>query len=210
MKRGAAVSLLLLLAAPGEAGADPGTVTDVGGLVASGPETRAAESLIGVDEPTGAATATIPVVLPPGRGGVVPVLGLHYDSNRDAADAGMGWSLGLPYILRRSRTETIVPGDWFFNDAALVLVCIVGSNGCPGNEPAFPSWAYGLMYFRPQVDATWTRFFIDPNFAGNWRVQLTDGRTQEYAKSEASATNIYRLTTEWDAQGGVVSPNRVV
>jgi RHS repeat-associated protein len=56
--------------------------------------------------PTGAFTYTIPVVVPPGSGGVVPSLSLGYSSQTSTEGLeGWGWNLsGLPSITRCART----------------------------------------------------------------------------------------------------------
>lgn len=49
----------------------------------------------------GNAAVSYPLVLPPGRGGIQPLLALHYSNNGGPSAVGVGWSLGLPSIERR-------------------------------------------------------------------------------------------------------------
>jgi hypothetical protein len=82
---------------------------------------------------TGAATTSIPIVVPPGRKGIAPKLSLTYNSLRRNGWIGVGWSLdmgaiqrntkrGVDYtandyvfILDGSSTELVPRGDWGTN-----------------------------------------------------------------------------------------------
>lgn len=62
--------------------------------------------------PTGGATYSIPVVIPPGTNGVVPAVSLEYNSQSGPGSAGMGWNLsGLSVISR-------VPRNVYFDGTA--------------------------------------------------------------------------------------------
>ena len=51
---------------------------------------------------TGVSTFQVPFALPAPRGGVQPSLGLSYTSGGGNGIAGMGWSVGVPYIARQT------------------------------------------------------------------------------------------------------------
>lgn len=65
------------------------------------PPAGAASAAVRPDLFTGAATAQIPLDLPPGTGGLTPALALRYSSAaRGESWVGTGWSLALPAITR--------------------------------------------------------------------------------------------------------------
>ncbi len=64
---------------------------------------------------TGIATFSVPFALPAARGGAQPSLGLSYSSSGGYGAAGVGWSVGVPFIARQ--TDRGVPkyqdqADW--------------------------------------------------------------------------------------------------
>ncbi|MFC5926486.1 SpvB/TcaC N-terminal domain-containing protein [Micromonospora vulcania] len=59
------------------------------------------------DPATGAGSMTVPIASSPGRNGFGPQLALGYDSGAGDGPFGLGWSLGLPAITRR--TDTGIP-----------------------------------------------------------------------------------------------------
>src|SRR5688500_6619159 len=67
---------------------------------------------------TGMATFSVPFALPAARGGAPPSLGLSYSSSGGFLAAGVGWSLGVPFIARQ--TDRGLPkyddrADWHEN-----------------------------------------------------------------------------------------------
>ena len=92
---------------------------------------------------TGAATYTIPVVVPPGTAGMIPSLSLSYSSQSGNGLLGMGWMLdGLPSIGRCPRTlaQDGVRGvvNYDANDRFCLdgqrLIAISGTYGANGTE----------------------------------------------------------------------------
>jgi RHS repeat-associated protein len=141
---------------------------------------------------TGIATFTVPFSLPAARGGAQPSLGLSYSSSSGAGLAGMGWSVGVPYIARQ--TDRGLPtyddqADWhpnqdrfvFNGGQELVPICLVGAGGaCTGKltGEVMPTWAAGYQYFRPRVEGSFLRFFWSGDHR-TWRVEDKSGVTME-------------------------------
>ncbi|KAK0651019.1 virulence plasmid 65kDa B protein-domain-containing protein, partial [Cercophora newfieldiana] len=55
-----------------------------------------------VNAATGTSSLSIPFAIPPGRGGLGPTVSLSYDSGSGNSPFGLGWSLGLPSISRKT------------------------------------------------------------------------------------------------------------
>jgi RHS repeat-associated protein len=148
---------------------------------------------------TGIATFSVPFALPAARGGAQPSLGLSYSSGSGAGLAGMGWSVGVPFIARQ--TDRGLPGyddraEWHANQdrfvfnggQELVPICVVKSTtSCVGptggGEKLLPSeqmpvWAVNHQYFRPRVEGSFLRFFWSDTHL-TWRVQDKSGVTME-------------------------------
>src|SRR5262249_2111460 len=93
--------------------------------------------------PTGAATYSIPIAVPPGTAGIKPQLTLEYGSQNANGIVGVGWSLGgLPAITRCSHTIiqngasdsiSFGPNDLFCLDGQQ-LQGVTGSYGADGTE----------------------------------------------------------------------------
>lgn len=144
---------------------------------------------------TGIATFSVPFALPAARGKAQPSLGLSYSSSSGLGLAGMGWSIGVPFIARQ--TDRGLPkyldqvgfhheqDRFVFNGGQeLVPICTVQPTGtCAGAleslDEVMPDWAAGWQYFRPRVEGSFLRFFWSPTHE-TWRVQDKNGVTLEF------------------------------
>ena len=94
--------------------------------------------------PTGAATYSIPIVVPPGTAGLAPSLSLNYSSQSGNGIVGFGWSLGgLPAIARCPQTfaqdnthgsVNYDANDRFCLDGQRLLMISGSSYGADGSE----------------------------------------------------------------------------
>ncbi|MDI9244829.1 RHS repeat-associated core domain-containing protein [Marinobacter sp. CHS3-4] len=149
--------------------------------------------------PTGSSSYGVAFELPPGRGGVVPGLGLSYDSGFGAGHQGLGW--GLSGLSSVSRCKPIIPVDgtpkaepmsseekYCFDGSRLIVV--EGNYGDDGAEyrtekdqvskiKSFGSAGNGPLYFK-----VWTK---------SGRV-LELGRTEDSRVSPASTNSVYSWT----------------
>src|SRR5215207_679289 len=95
---------------------------------------RALGEKLAANPVTGTGSVTIPIALSPGRSGFAPQLALSYDSSAGNGPFGMGWTLSLPAITRK--TEKGLPqyrdtdeSDTFILSRAEDLVPVLDSDG---------------------------------------------------------------------------------
>ena len=138
--------------------------------------------------------------LPSARGRVQPHLEIAYGSSNGDLEAGVGWGLSLPSIVRRSPSGLVRPlyrdppkggevTDWdlqdrfYFSGQPLVPVCFIqDASGCSSEiAEAMPNFtqAGGWYYYRLQTDdGQALRFFWSPDHM-SWIVQDKAGNTTE-------------------------------
>jgi len=139
----------------------------------------------------GAANYKIPLVVPPGTGGMAPELALAYDSRGANSLVGWGWSLaGLSMIARCPNTlaqQGFVDGvdfdgnDQFCLDGQL-LVAVQGSYGQHGtvytseNQTFAKVVSYGEAGNGPQRFKVWTKagLIMEYGYTADTRVEAQD------------------------------------
>ncbi|UGQ48740.1 NBR1-Ig-like domain-containing protein [Massilia endophytica] len=148
--------------------------------------------------PNGSAAYSIPFQLPPGTAGMVPNLGLSYDSAISSGPAGLGWSLaGLSEIGRCGRTVATdnasdgvrfsafvgVNGtDAQYSNQPVDRLCLDGQrlvlvNGDSNSHAAY--WAADAEY-RTEIE-TFTRVrTVMVGAQRTFKVETRDGRTAYY------------------------------
>ncbi|GIW46047.1 MAG: hypothetical protein KatS3mg077_3329 [Candidatus Binatia bacterium] len=118
----------------------------------------------------GAAVTEIPIVVPPGRGGMEPKLRLVYSSQAGPSAYGYGWELPLGHVQRSTRNGAVLCGHET-NDFLVVLPeaqveCrLVGSRCVPAIEESFLRIEY-----RQQGDS--------------WVIWDRSGRRYEFGNNE--------------------------
>jgi len=111
---------------------------------------------------TGVGTFSVPVPVPPARGGADPNFALSYSTSGGLGLLGQGWDIAVPYIARQTdrgapkyddRPSPHPEQDHFVYNGGqeLIPLCVITSQACEGvtTGERFPAWAEGWQYFRP-------------------------------------------------------------
>lgn len=146
---------------------------------------------------TGTGAMTVPIATSPGRSGFGPQLALSYDSGAGNGPFGIGWSLGLPAITRK--TEKGLPqyrdaeeSDVFLLSGAEDLVPMLElRNGAwvrQSIERTLAGVAYVVHRYRPRVEGLFSRI-------ERW-TRKQDGDTHWRSISKDNITTLYGRTSE--------------
>ena len=182
---------------------------------------RGIDEKMTVAQATGTATATVPVFTSPGRGGFTPKLSLTYDSGAGNGPYGLGWSLAVPNITRK--TSKGLPR---YNDGADSDIFILS-----GTEDLVPSLTapaggtlqtvggipYVVKGYRPRVEASFARIerWQDTTSGEvHWRTISNDNVTSLYGETahsrvadpdDPSRVFSWLLALTYDDRGNAVS-----
>ncbi len=174
---------------------------------------------------TGTASLSVPLPFSLGRQGVTPSLALSYDSGAGNGPCGLGWSLGVPSIQRK--TDKKLPSyrdardeDTFVLAGAEDLVPALVPSGSDWAEPALPAATDGTTTwqrrrYRPRVDDGGTRVERWTTASGDahWRAWSRDGTLRIFGLSASArladpddATRVFAwyLEEERDERGNII------
>ena len=149
---------------------------------------------------TGTGTVTIPVATSPGRAGFGPELSLRYDSGAGNGPFGLGWSLSLPSIARKTdkglpRYQDAAESDVFLLSGAEDLVPVLVQSGSDWVAEAAPdrtlgAASYKIKRYRPRIEGLFAR--IERWSSNNdptdvfWRSISKDNITSWYGRTRES------------------------
>ena len=159
-----------------------------------------------VDLATGTASISYPIVLPRARGAAQPLLSLHYNHTVGFSEVGVGWSLGLPSIERKSLAggpPLLDSTDGYeLSGVPLVKICsnVSSSSRCSNSQNTvdLPYWLPGNWnVYRPLADSSYMRVFQRISSDRTWVVQYASGEILEFGSA------ITAVGAGLDATGGV-------
>jgi len=131
------------------------------------------------DLQTGTGNLTVPIELPPGRNGLAPALSLAYSTGNGNSAFGLGWTLSVPQISRRTSSGVPTYGahDVFVLSGSEDLVEVpLGSAASEQPEPGTVRRRY-----RPRTEAGFARIVHVTGAAGDyWEIRSGDGLISRY------------------------------
>ncbi|MFD3523518.1 SpvB/TcaC N-terminal domain-containing protein [Streptomyces sp. NPDC058653] len=157
---------------------------------------------------TGGGTMTVPIAATPGRSGFGPELSLTYDSGAGNGLFGLGWTIGLPAITRRTdkgvpRYDDAADSDVFIMSGAEDLVPVLVPEGDRWVPEVLPprtvgDAVYTVRRYHPRVEGLFARIERWTNTEDPadvfWRSISRDDITTWYGRSPGS-----RVTDPADA-----------
>jgi len=146
---------------------------------------------------TGTGQLTVPLALSAGRSGFAPQLSLSYDSGSGNGPFGLGWSLSLPAVTRKTdkglpkyRPEETEECDVFILSGAEDLVPVLIENEqAEWCKDEFEHGGYGVKRYRPRIEGLfarierWTRLEDGDE---HWRSISKDNTLTVYGRDAAS------------------------
>ncbi|MCL6542211.1 MAG: FG-GAP-like repeat-containing protein [Roseiflexus sp.] len=145
---------------------------------------------------TGTGSMSVPIATSPGRSGFGPQLALSYDSGAGNGPFGLGWSLSLPSITRK--TDKGLPQyrdaeefDVFILSGAEDLVPVLNADGTRWSETrTIDGIAYRIHRYRPRIEGLFARIERWTNTADAidvfWRSISKDNITTLYGRTANS------------------------
>jgi RHS repeat-associated protein len=140
---------------------------------------------------TGTGALTVPIATSPGRGGVGPALQLAYDSGAGNGPFGLGWTLSVPSITRKTdkglpRYHDGEDSDVFILSGAEDLVPVRVADGTSTRLDVTDRGDYRVQRFRPRVEGLFARIERWTQRATGdayWRAITRDNAVSVYGQS---------------------------
>lgn len=133
---------------------------------------------------TGTGNFNVPIALPPGRNGFQPELSLVYNTGTGNGPFGLGWSLSMPGVSRKTSkgipryqdtAENLEERDTFVLSGAEELVPITERN------------AEGVIQYRPRTEGLFAQIEHHQHAADDyWEVRSKDGLVSFYGTRSAA------------------------
>jgi RHS repeat-associated protein len=151
-----------------------------------------------VNAANGTSSFSIPLPLSPSRGGYKPPISLVYNSGNGNSPFGLGWSLTVPSIMRRTRNylpkyEDAWESDIFqLSDTEDLVPLLIESGGNwirQVQSRTVDSINYSIAQYRPRIESNFARIerWTDTSTGdAHWRVLSPDNSTSYYGLTSES------------------------
>jgi cytoskeletal protein RodZ len=128
---------------------------------------------------SGAAITSIPIVVPPGRKGMVPNISLNYNSNSQNGWTSMGWSLDMGAIQRSTKRGV----NYSANDYVVTVNSSTSELVSRGDR--------GTNYYGAKIEGMFSKYQKISDTAG-WIITTKDGTKYFYGTTVSSRQdNVY-------------------
>jgi RHS repeat-associated protein len=174
-----------------------------------------------VNAATGTGALAVPIPLSPGRSGSAPQLSLGYDSGSGNGPFGMGWSLSVPAVTRK--TDKGLPiyddpdeSDVFILSGAEDLVPVLDAAGARTSASRnVHGVSYRVSWYRPRIEGLFARIerWTDIGTGiSHWRSLSRDNVTTLYGLDPGSRIAnpddprqvfCYLICRTWDDRGNL-------
>ncbi|MCJ7546373.1 MAG: FG-GAP-like repeat-containing protein, partial [Deltaproteobacteria bacterium] len=133
---------------------------------------------------TGAAMTSIPIIVAPGRGGIVPNLALQYSSYRDNGWVGLGWDLDCGAIQRSTKLGLDYNADKY----------VFVKNGSQTELVLRTEWGTGV--YGTKIEGAFTKYTFNGS-TGGWEAIARDGTKYFYGTTAASRQDNAKGVFKW-------------
>jgi RHS repeat-associated protein len=138
----------------------------------------------------GTGKATVPIVLPTGRNGFQPDLNLEYSTGHGNGLFGLGWSLGIPGVTRKSAQGIPQYRDALAGADERDKFLLSGVEDLVFLGMATDETGTSAEKYRPRTEGLFAEIHRYRNLARGtdfWRMRTRDGRTSYYGTHPASS-----------------------
>jgi RHS repeat-associated protein len=127
---------------------------------------------------------SIPIIVAPGRGGIVPNLALQYSSYRDNGWVGLGWDLDCGAIQRSTKFGLDYNADKY----------VFVKNGSQTELVLRTEWGTGV--YGTKIEGAFTKYTFN-SATGGWEATARDGTKYFYGQTAASRQDSTAGVFKW-------------
>jgi RHS repeat-associated protein len=162
-------------------------------LPKGGGEIKGLDEKLGTVNSSGTLSLSVPIFTSPGRGGFSPSLGLSYDSGSGNSPFGLGWTLSIPAITRKTqqglpRYQDEIDSDVFMLSGSEDLVPALNKNGDHWEPQIHLSGKYKIKSYRPRIESAFARI-------EKW-MDIETGDTHWRTRSRENILNIFGASNQ--------------